>query len=288
MTTHDSAGYRSTGHSAGLGGMSDGSFPTTIWSMVRDADHERTGVRTAALDELLRRYTPAMVRHLVRRKRLPADRAEDLVQGFITEKVLEKGLVGKADEARGKFRTLLLTALDRYIVSDFRARSAQKRGGGRVTSLEGLGAPVADPRSGPGGGSGGGAVGSGGDFSGGTSGNREADTFDIEWARRVLDQTLDAMKQECQDSDRPDLWGVFHDRLLGPLLDQAEPPGYDELVERHGIASPTQASNLLITGKRMFARTLRRVIADYAGEDDELIQREMDDLMQTLGRLPPA
>lgn len=247
--------------------MSSQHFPTTIWSLVREADHERTVVRTAALDELLRQYAPAMVSHLVRRKRLAAEHAEDIVQGFIVEKVLEKGLVGKADASRGKFRTLLLTALDRYLVSDFRAASAQKRGGGRVTSLEGLGAPVADPRSGP---------------------NSGGDAFEVEWSRTLMDQAIARMKDECNTSDRPDVWGVFHDRLLQPTLDRTEPPSYDELVERYEIKSPAQAANLLITGKRMFARTLRSVIADYAGDDDTQVQNEMDDLMHILAQQPRA
>ncbi|MEM6853675.1 MAG: hypothetical protein AAF593_04620 [Planctomycetota bacterium] len=241
--------------------MSSQHFPTTIWSLVREADHERTVVRTAALDQLLRQYAPAMVSHLARRKRLLPEHAEDIVQGFIVEKVLEKGLVGKADANRGKFRTLLLTALDRYLASDFRAASAQKRGGGRVSSLEGLGAPIADASSGGGG-----------------------DAFEVEWSRTLMDQAIDRMKQECDTSDRPDVWGVFHDRLLRPTLDRTEPPSYDALVERYHIKTPAQAANLLITGKRMFARVLRSVIADYAGDDEAQIQNEMDDLMQILAR----
>ncbi|MEO0514892.1 MAG: hypothetical protein AAF086_06305 [Planctomycetota bacterium] len=243
--------------------MSSQPFPTTIWSLVREADHQRTVVRTAALDKLLRQYAPAMVSHLVRRKRLQPEHAEDVVQGFIVEKVLEKGLVGKADADRGKFRTLLLTALDRYLVSDFRAASAQKRGGGRVSSLEALGAPVVDANSG-------------------------GDAFEIEWSRTLMDQAIARMKDECVTSDRPDVWGVFHDRLLQPTLDRAEPPSYDTLVERYHINTPAQAANLLITGKRMFARVLRTVIADYAGDDDTQIQNEMDDLMHILAQQPTA
>lgn len=64
---------------------------------MREADHAQTVVRSEALERLLGSYAPAMVGHLVHRKRLPPDRAEDLVQGFIADKVLEKRLVGRAD-----------------------------------------------------------------------------------------------------------------------------------------------------------------------------------------------
>lgn len=242
--------------------MASDLFPTTIWSLVRRADDEQSVVRGPALDDLLRRYAPAMTAHLVRRKRVPPDRADDLVQGFIADKVLEKRLVGTADPDRGRFRTLLLTALDRYAVSTYRAASAQKRGGGNVASLEALGAPAAGP-DGP------------------------ADAFDVDWARGVLDQALTRMRSHCTQSGRDDLWGVFCDRLLTPTLERTAPPPYETLVERYAIATPAQAANLLITGKRMFARTLKEVIAEYAGDDDDAVGGEMDDLLRVLGQAPP-
>jgi RNA polymerase sigma-70 factor (ECF subfamily) len=234
-------------------------FPTTIWTMVHDADDaESPAVQAEALAKLLGRYAPAMKAHLTRRKRVPPEQAEDLVQGFIMGKVLEKNLLGQADKARGKFRTFLLTALDRYAISEFRAATAQKRGGGNVAPLDALAEPsdAAD----------------------------EADTFDTEWARGVLGQAIDAMQAECEANSRPDVWGIFNDRLLKPTLEQTPPPEYDELVKRYQIANPTQASNLLITGKRMFARCLQAVIADYADGEDA-VKAEMDDLMNTLSRL---
>jgi len=168
--------------------------------------------------------------------------------------------VGTADPDRGRFRTLLLTALDRYAVSTYRAASAKKRGGGKVASLEALGAPAASP-DGP------------------------ADAFDVAWARGVMDQTLTRMRTYCNESDRDDLWGVFCDRLLTPTLERTALPPYDALVERYAIATPAQAANLLITGKRMFARTLKEVIAEYAGDD--AVGGEMDDLLRVLGQAPP-
>ena len=243
--------------------MTSDLFPTTIWSLVRRADHEQSAVRGPALADLLRRYAPAMTAHLVRRKRVPPDRADDLVQGFIADKVLEKRLVGTADPDRGRFRTLLLTALDRYAVSTYRAASAQKRGGGKLTSLEALGDP---PAAGPGG---------------------PADAFDVDWARGVLDQALTRMRLHCTQSGRDDLWDVFCDRLLTPTLERTAPPPYEALVERYAIATPARAANLLITGKRMFARTLKEVIAEYAGDDEDAVSGEMDDLLRVLGQAPP-
>ena len=52
------------------------------------------------------------------------------------------------------------------------------------------------------------------------------------------------------------------------------PEPYDVLVAQLDLASPSQASNLLITAKRMFVRHLHRVIAETvdtpANVEDEL------------------
>ena len=107
--------------------------------------------------------------------------------------------------------------------------------------------------------------------------------FDIAWARQVLARAIDQMRAECVRSDRADLWGVFECRILGPLLDGTEPLEYQALVERFGLASPAQASNVLMTGKRMFARSLRSVVAEYERDESE-IDAEIADLRKILSR----
>jgi hypothetical protein len=79
------------------------------------------------------------------------------------------------------------------------------------------------------------------------------------------------------------VWGVFEARLLGPLLHGAEPTDYEELVGRFGLASAAQASNVLMTGKRMFARIIRAVVGEYALGDEE-IESEIRELYAVLGR----
>jgi DNA-directed RNA polymerase specialized sigma24 family protein len=66
---------------------------------------------------VLRAYLPALRAHLVIRRRVHPDRADDLLQGFCSDQVLEKDLVPRAERDRGKFRTFLLTALDRYAIN---------------------------------------------------------------------------------------------------------------------------------------------------------------------------
>jgi hypothetical protein len=105
--------------------------------------------------------------------------------------------------------------------------------------------------------------------------------FDIAWARSVLLETLKRMKRQCLESGRADVFGVFESRIMKPLFEQTEPMPYDQLIRQFDLQSPTQASNLLITAKRMFGRILRSVIAEYAHDDAE-VEQEIQDLKAVL------
>ena len=231
-------------------------FPTTHWSLV-----DRAGVADGeALGRLLARYLPALVAHLVHGKRLPPEEAEDLVQDFVAGKILQKNLISRADPDLGKFRTLLLTSLDRFLIDQIRAKKAKMRspGEGKVVAL-GDGEPQLEATA------------------------ASSDAFDLAWARRVLAEVLRRMQDECDRSNRMDVWNVFDARLLGPVLQGSPPLDYDVLVERFGLASPSQAANLLVTAKRMYARVLRSVVAEYALGEEE-IEAEIMELKSILAR----
>jgi len=76
---------------------------------------------------------------------------------------------------------------------------------------------------------------------------------------------------------------VFECRVVKPILDGSPPADYRELVERFGFRSPSQASNALTTAKRMYARSLRAAVGQYAGDHAE-IETELADLKQALAR----
>jgi hypothetical protein len=230
-----------------------GSFTTTHWSEVSQAGAADPTLRRDVLERLIRQYAPAFRAHLIGYKRIPAEQAEELLQGFLCDQIVSADLIAHADRTRGRLRTFLLLALDRYVLKARRYARAGKRGGGvPLLSIDDQGIdPVGD--------------------------RAEASAaFDVAWAREVVDQALRQMQLECQRSDRPDIWELFECRLVGPLLSGTTAPRYQSLVERFGFKSPTQASNLLITAKRMFARTLRETIAAYSSDDQ--VEEELHDL----------
>ena len=84
-------------------------------------------------------------------------------------------------------------------------------------------------------------------------------------------------------SGRQDLWGVFQCRVVGPIMEATPPVDYKQLVERFGFQSPTQASNVLTTAKRMYARALRSAVGQYADGHDA-IESEIEELKGILAR----
>ena len=238
-------------------------FETTNWSLVQQAQAGSESQRRWALDELLRCYLPALKAHLVEHKRIDPQVADDLIQGFVAEKILARDLVSQADRARGRFRSLLVKSLDHYVIDQFRHGSARKRFSGPALSVDDLEPGLSKSTVG------------------------HADAFAVAWARTLIDQSIERMRNECALQGRVNIWELFEQRVLLPALHDTAPTPYDELVERFAFASPTQASNALMTAKRHFRRVVESLIAAYAGEDDP-IDEEIAELHRVLAAAGPV
>ncbi len=97
-----------------------------------------------------------------------------------------------------------------------------------------------------------------------------------------MGEALRRMRHECNLTDRHDLWGIFEARILAVTLNDAEPTSMEALAARYGLENEKQASNLLMTAKRAFARHMRGAVAEYE-TDSEQIDSELADLRQILG-----
>ena len=214
-------------------------------------------MRRPAMDEFLRRYLPALRAHVVARGGAAPDVADDLVQGFVCSKLLERNLLGRVGREGGRFRTFLLTTLDRYVIDQRRAERARAGRAAATASVEDADAPA-------------------------SAGDPSTD-FDAAWARAVVAQAVWWTRAECEAAGRPDVWQVFRCRVLDPAAAGGAAPAAAELAARLGVRSPTQVSNLLVTAKRMFRRNLRRAVAEYALDEDDA-EEEMRLLLAALGR----
>jgi len=108
-------------------------FATTHWSLVASASRQEPAAR-AALAELCERYWYPLYA-FVRRRGHESEEAADLTQEFFV-RLLESNDLASVDPTRGRFRSFLLAAMTHFIANHWRAERAQKRGGGRVVSLE--------------------------------------------------------------------------------------------------------------------------------------------------------
>ena len=89
-------------------------FHTTHWSVILAARTEDEDQRKEIVSEITIKYWRPVYCYLRRKGFHDAD-AKDLTQGFFCEIVLDRELIQHADQTKGRFRTLLLTALERYL-----------------------------------------------------------------------------------------------------------------------------------------------------------------------------
>jgi RNA polymerase sigma factor (sigma-70 family) len=107
----------------------DREFTTTHWSVVLTAGQDDSPDAQQALGMLCRTYWYPLYA-FARRQGRSAEDAEDLTQGFFA-RFLEKGSIGLADPARGRFRSFLLASFKNFIAEAHRQASRLKRGGGQ-------------------------------------------------------------------------------------------------------------------------------------------------------------
>jgi hypothetical protein len=231
-------------------------FPRTDWAELG----KTTETDEARLDRLIRNYWEPLRIFLLTTFPSLADQSDILLQEFAEDKILKKGWLQRADHTRGKFRDFLKTSLRNFIL-DRLDRVDVKR---PPLSLDEM--PQEPPAA-----------------------EASSEAFDLTWARTVLDRTLREMEADCKDpsADQPrrsQIWEMFRIRLLDPVFNDTAPPPYDELIERFNLRSPTDASNLLLSAKRIFKAHLSRVIKDYA-ELDSATATEIEALEQFLSAL---
>jgi len=102
-------------------------FPETKWTILAEATLNGSEVEKGFLSEICLKYKDP-VDKIINLKGIPAERVEDVRQDFFLT-LMKGSFFKKASQAKGKFRTFLLKALQDFLVDDFRRNSAKKRGG---------------------------------------------------------------------------------------------------------------------------------------------------------------
>lgn len=238
-------------------GGGDGRFHTTCWTVIGDSKTSPEEKSKLIINDLLSLYWKPVYCYL-RRKGYDNEVSKDLTQGFFQEIVLGRELIGQADKRRGKFRTFLLTALDRYVIDLHRRQSSTKRQpGGDILSLNDIDIPSHNHQMSP------------------------EEEFNHAWVAELLEKTLFEVQQECQQTNKETHWAVFTAKVLNPILKDADPPSMKNICQDLGIETEAQASNMIITVKRRLKKHLEKNLRQIVHSDAE-IQPEMSALLKSL------
>ena len=106
-------------------------FATTHWSVVLAAGQGDSTSAHAALSYLCQLYWYPLYAYVRRYGHSPHD-AQDLTQEFFA-RLLAGNWLAKADHQRGRFRSFLLMAMQRFMINEWRKGHVQKRGGHQAT-----------------------------------------------------------------------------------------------------------------------------------------------------------
>ena len=236
-------------------------FPVTDWRRIDVLRTGSAGERDAVFAELFERYKDPVLRFL-RRRGYAHEHAEDVVQDFFLYCLTDQ-VFAQADATRGRFRNLMLRALQRYAAKQHRHDTAQKRhpdAGFVSADTSGRdGAPL--------------------DVSAGES-SPETE-FARAWAEALIARVMLALRRQFSGPDRGRHFDIFYRFLVAPLLTGAETPSQQSLAREHGLTEK-EVANRLVTAKRAYRELLREEIRAYAIGDDE-VEQEVRDLFQILG-----
>jgi RNA polymerase sigma-70 factor (ECF subfamily) len=242
-------------------GGSRSTFAITQWSQMHAFAGLSPEQQKAVLDELVGRYWKPVYCYL-RRKGYDNEQAKDLTQGFFHEIVMGRQLIEQADESKGRFRTYLLAALDRYVISAHRRQTASKRCPAKgMTPLD----EAADAASMA------------------AEHMKPDEAFTYAWATELLRDVLAQVERECTQDGKRVHWQLFRLHIVEPIVSGQEPPSLAQLCSQFSIPTATKAENMIVTVKRRFQAAMRGRVSQYV-ESDEEVEQEIRDLMEILSR----
>jgi RNA polymerase sigma factor (sigma-70 family) len=233
-------------------------FHTTHWTVVLQAGHPDADEEVRkALAIFAETYWPPLYT-FVRRRGYSSSDAQDLVQGFF-EHLLELKTLTRADQEKGRLRTFLLGALEKFLLKQRERMAALKRGGGKqiVSFDEQLIDAEAAMHA--------------------TMHLSEVTTYDAAWASSVLARAWKNVRQRFVEEGKVEWFDALRPFVAGG---KSAPPEQQEVAERLG----TSVENLRVALSRLrqrFRHALRSEIASTVSDPKD-IDGELHYLYQVL------
>lgn len=188
-------------------------FGATPWTDVTLAQQGASLAGRSALERLCRLYWYPVYAHIRQRGHNPPD-AEDLTQEFFAL-LIEKNYLGAANRQRGRFRSFLLVAVNRFLVNAYHREHTLKRGGGQV--IVSIDQQAAEHWL---------------ESEAGTELSPDQ-SFDRRWARSVLERALALLQADYTERGQGALFDALKDFATG----DTEHRDYSAAAERLGMSS---------------------------------------------------
>jgi len=224
-----------------MGGIRD-KFLSTHWSLVENVKQKGDQERVL-MNLLIERYWKP-VYCCLRRKGYPNEQSKDLTQGFFQEVVLNRHLIERADSTLGSFRSLLLHALNQYLIDQQRIEGSKKRiPKDKLVPLDIKNTEILIES---------------------VQALNPEESFNYVWRIELLDRALNEVKVHYTTQGMDVHWLLFHDYVLSPILQGLEPPLLKDVFLQYGLESPVVASHMLTTVKRHLQNILKRQVSQMS------------------------
>ncbi|MBM4015542.1 MAG: sigma-70 family RNA polymerase sigma factor [Planctomycetes bacterium] len=220
-------------------------FPSTCWTVIRDAQQGGVGVRAAALERLLSTYWRPVYWTLRLDWSESPESARDHAQSYFAS-FLERDLLQDVAAERGRFRSYVKTTLKHWMLNQRRDQAAVKRGGGvRIVALDDLDPVEADPPA--------------RDLS-------PEQRFERELMRAIVDQAMTELRAELEAAGHGDRFTLFA-RFHG--FDEADhDASYQALTREFGLGAHDVKNQLARTRARFRDLVLAHLRDGLSSEAD--------------------
>jgi RNA polymerase sigma-70 factor (ECF subfamily) len=244
-----------------MGGMQE-SFLTTHWSIIENV-HSGGENDQELIDSLLKRYWKPIYCY-VRHMGYDNEQAKDLTQGFFHEIVLGRNLIGRANQAKGRFRSFLIAALNRYVINVRQQATTKKQlPKGKLISLDDIDLPELPETVGK---------------------SAPEKAFNYAWVSVLLDQILTEVEKKCYQDGKATHWQLFNDRILQPITNRTLPPTMKEICDKYGIDDAIKATNMMVTVKRRLQTAFKQQLRSSVTSDAEVYD-ELQEIIQLFPKI---
>jgi len=222
-------------------------FPETRWTALRALKSDDNATRQLGWDVVARLYWHPVVSYVCVKWNLSEHDAQDTAQNFFTF-ALERDTLAKYEPGKARFRSFLRVCLDRFLINEHHARSAQKRGGGRVESIETAGAdgtpldPV-DPE-------------------------KLDDLFEREWRRSLFEAAVSEVETSCATDTQKLQFALFRRYDIDRGSDDRLT--YDDLAREFNLSVTSVTNHLHAVRTRVRLALLEQLRAITASEQEFL------------------